>query len=104
MTDRRKDVAAAVLTGAVVLLFLITWQSDLGNRWGALAITVAGICTCALGRSLARTAMVLGAVAGVLAIVSLVTGSLTVIALLVLVDVLLWATSLARHGRALPVA
>jgi hypothetical protein len=103
MATHRKDAAATLLTALVVLVFLTTWHGTLSNRWGALAITLVGLGTCALGSSKAVTSMALGALAGVLAIAALITGSFAVLAALVAVDVLLWATSLARHARpALP--
>jgi uncharacterized membrane protein len=63
---------------------------------------VLGAFTCGLGSpgkdAATKVLMVLGITALVLAILALITGSLTVLSLLVVDYVLLWAVSLARHA------
>jgi hypothetical protein len=104
MALTRRDAVATLLTALVVAVFLAThegwnvWLVGDSHRWAAAAITVLGVATCALGTSRAATSMALGATAGVLSIVALVTGSLTALSLLVLADVVLWLVSLARHA------
>src|SRR5437763_217104 len=77
MTLNRKDVAATALTALVVLVFFTThegwsvWLIGGSHRWAAGAI--------------------------VLAVLALVTGSLTPLSFLVVDIVLLWAVSTARH-------
>lgn len=103
MTRVWKDLSATALTALVVLAFFAThqgwnvWLIGGSHRWAAGAITILGIATCALGSSRARSSAVLGVLAGVLAILAIATGSLTLLSLLVLDDVLLWAVSMARH-------
>ena len=104
MALTRKDAAATLLTALVVFVFLATheswnvWLVGGSHRWAAGAITLLGMATCGLGTARgAVSSMALGAAAGVLAIVAIATGSLTALSLLVLVDVALWALSLARH-------
>ena len=104
----RKDWAATVLTALVVLTFFAThegwnvWLVGDSHRWAAGVIAVLGSLTCGLG-SPARGAAtkllaILGTVALVLAVVALVTGSLTPLSLLVVDIVLLWAASTLRHS------
>lgn len=104
----RKDAAATVLTALAVLAFAAThegwnvWLIGDSHRWAAGAILVLGALTCGLGtRARDGATMVLGllgAVALVLAVLAIVTGSLTLLSLLVLDYVLLWAGSLLRHA------
>ncbi len=108
MTLTRKDFAATVLTALAVLAFAAThqgwnvWLIGGGHRWAAGAIVVLGSFACGLGSpgkdAATRLLTLLGVVAGVLAVVAIVTGSLTVLSLLIAVIVLLWAASLTRHA------
>ena len=107
MTIGRKDILATALTGLVVLVFAAThqgwnvWLIGGSHRWAAGAILLLGVLTCRLGspgRDRATTFLgVLGTATFALALVALVTGSLTVLSLLVVGIVLLWAVSTARH-------
>src|SRR5947209_5021361 len=93
MTLTRKDAAAAALTILAVLAFLAThegWGVPLigdSHRWAAGAIALLGIGTCGLGspgRDFAtKVCGLLGVLAFVLAVLALVTGSLTPLSLLV---------------------
>ncbi len=108
MVLTRKDVVATVLTALAVLVFAAThegwnvWLIGDSRRWAAGAIVLLGILTCAVGappeRRLTRVLSVLGAVALVLSVVALVTGSLTVLSVLVADIVLLWAGATIRHA------
>ena len=103
----RKDVAATGLTALVVLTFSAThegwnvWLVGGSHRWAAAAIFVLGALTCGLGRpgrgAITRTLAALGVVALLLGALSLATGSLTLLSLLVVDIVLLWAVSTLRH-------
>jgi hypothetical protein len=117
MTLGRRDVAATVLTALAVLTFFATregWNVPLvgdSHRWAAGGILVLGIATCSLGTrsggALTRILAVLGTVALMLAVVAIATGSLTVLSLLALAFVLLWAVSTAghvQHGNRQPIA
>ena len=77
------------------------WLVGDSHRWAAGAISVLGIATCALGSpgrgAETKFLATLGVMALVLAVVALVTGSLTPLSLLVLDIVLLWAASTFRH-------
>jgi hypothetical protein len=106
----RRDLAATVLTALVVLVFAAThegwnvWLVGGSHRWAAGAITLLGMWTCGLGRpgkdAATKVLATLGVLALVLAVLALVTGSLTPLSLLVVDIVLLWAASLVRHiGR-----
>jgi hypothetical protein len=107
MTLTRKDAAASALTAIVVLAFAAThegwgvWLIGDGHRWAAGAIALLGIGTCALGspgRGIATKVLAtFGVLALVLAVLALVTGSLTPLSLLVADIVLLWAVSTLRH-------
>lgn len=107
MTRGLKDIAATSLTALAVLAFLAThegwgvWLIGDSRRWAAGAITLIGIATCGLGSPSkgqgTRFLAVLGVLAIMLAVLSLATGSLTALSLLVADFVLLWAFSTLRH-------
>lgn len=117
MTLTRKDVTSTALTILVVLAFAAThegWGVPLigdSHRWAAGAILLLGIGTCAQGspgkRAATKLLAMLGVLALVLAVVALVTGSLTPLSLLVVDIVVLWFASTVRHaahGSGRPVA
>jgi hypothetical protein len=104
----RKDAAATVLTALAVLAFAAThqgwnvWLIGGSHRWAAGAIFVLGAFTCRLGSpgkdAATKVLMVLGIAALVLAVLAVITGSLTLLSLLVVDYALLWAVSLLRHA------
>ena len=104
----RKDLAATVLTSAVVLVFLAaheSWDVPLVGgsvRWAAAAVLLLGMATCALGsqRTGAGTAVfaVLGSRSFALALLAIATGSLAVLSLLVFDVVVLWTAATTRHA------
>jgi len=112
----RKDAAATVLTVFAVMTFVAThdgwnvWLVGDSHRWAAGIIGLFGIAACALGSpargAATRILAALGVVALVLAVVSLATGSLTPLSLLVADIVVLWVISTVRHAareaRSLP--
>jgi len=110
MRVTQKDLAATVLTVLAVLTFAAThegwnvWLVGGSHRWAAGAITLLGGVACGLGSPGKDTASRLlgtfGAVAGALAIAALATGSLTLVSLLTLDVVVLWAAALIRHQSA----
>jgi hypothetical protein len=112
MTLSQKDLAATLLTALAVLTFFATlegwnvWLVGDSHRWAAGAIFVLGSLTCGLGSrskgAVSRLLAVLGAIALVLAILAVATGSLTPLALLVNDIVLLWAVSTLRHAALMP--
>ena len=111
-----KDGVATLLTGLAVLAFLAAHQSwdvwlvGSSYRWAAVAVTLLGAATGALGSASdelqsgreASTSVELlaavGAVAGVLAIVAIAAGSLTALSLLTVAVVVLWAGATLRHA------
>lgn len=103
----RKDVGAAALTALVVATFFAThqgwnvWLVGDSHRWAAGVILLLGVLTCALGSpgqgATTRLLATLGMLALVLGVLALATGSLTLLSLLVLDIVLLWALSTLRH-------
>jgi hypothetical protein len=106
MALTRKDLVATGLTAVAVLAFLAThegWNVWLigDRRWAAGAISLLGIATCAQGspeKGVGTKFLAgLGMLAVVLAVGAIVTGSLTVLSLLVIDMVLLWALSTSRH-------
>lgn len=107
MTLNRKDLAAAALTGLVVATFLAThqgwnvWLVGDSHRWAAGVIFGLGAMTCGLGSpgrgTVTKLLAALGVLALVLAVWALATGSLTLLSLLVVDVVLLWAASTLRH-------
>lgn len=111
MTRSLKDVAATVLTALAVLAYFATdkgWDVPLighSHRWAAGAIFLLGMMTCTLGGksdskrwSVGMMLLsVFGAAALVFTVVALITASLTVLLLLVVDIVLLWAGSTVRH-------
>jgi hypothetical protein len=107
MTLNRKDLLATTLTALAVATFFAThegwnvWLVGGSHRWAAAAISVLGVLTCGLGSpgrgTATRLLSTLGVVALVLAVLALVTGSLTPLSLLVVAVVLLWAASTLRH-------
>ncbi len=113
----RKDATATALTILIVLAFLAThqgWGVPLiggSHRWAAGAITLLGVFTCGLGSPgrgfVTWICAGLGTLALVLAGLSIATGSLTPLSLLVGVDVALWVVSTLSHmthapGRSIP--
>lgn len=109
MTVKRKDVFAAGLTALVVLTFFAThqgwnvWLVGDSHRWAAGVIALLGAITCALGTPSRdygmRILMVLGAIATVLALLAIWTGSLTPLSLLVVDIVLLWGAATLGHAQ-----
>jgi hypothetical protein len=107
MTVKGKDVLATGLTGLVVLTFFAThqgwnvWLVGDSHRWAAGVITLLGAIACALGTPSRdygmRILMVLGAIAAVLAVLAIWTGSLTWLSLLVVAIVLLWGAATLGH-------
>jgi hypothetical protein len=107
MALTRKDLVATGLTAVAVLAFLAThegwnvWLIGDSRRWAAGAISLLGIATCAQGspeKGVGTKFLAgLGMLAVVLAVGAIVTGSLTVLSLLVIDMVLLWALSTSRH-------
>ena len=107
MTVSRRDIAATVLTILVVLTYAAThegWDVPLigdSHRWAAAVIVLLGAVTCGLGdvEDLGRhkLAAALGIAALVLAVLALVTGSLTPLSLLVVDIVALWAVATLGH-------
>ena len=107
MTRTKKDLLATILTALAVLAFAAThegwnvWLIGGSHRWAAGAITLLGALGCGLGSpgkdAMTRVLAVLGMAALVLAVLALVTGSLTPLSLLTADIVLLWAASLMRH-------
>ncbi|HEX6702784.1 MAG TPA: hypothetical protein VF101_18805 [Gaiellaceae bacterium] len=107
MTLTRKDAAATALTALAVLVFAAThegwnvWLVGDSRRWAAGVIFVLGALTCGQGspdRSFAaKLCAALGALALVLAVVAIATGSLTALSLLVTDIVVLWGVSTVRH-------
>jgi hypothetical protein len=103
----RKDLVATALTALAVATFFAThegwnvWLVGDSHRWAAAVISALGVLTCGLGSPGRGTATkllaTLGVVALVLAVLALVTGSLTPLSLLVVDIVLLWAASTLRH-------
>jgi hypothetical protein len=102
-----KDIAATFLTALMVLVLGATaegWPVPLvgdSHRWAAGVILAIGMVTCGLG-SPGRDAATwilgaLGVLALGLAIAALVTGSLTLVWLLVADNVVLWAAATMRH-------
>jgi hypothetical protein len=108
MTFNRKDMVATLFTGLALLVFAAThegsnvWLVGGSHRWAAGVITLLGVLTCGLGRpskdALSAALAILGIGAGILAVLALVTGSLTPLSLLTLDVVLLWAGSMIRHA------
>ena len=92
MSLSRKDVAATGLTALAVLIFIAThegwnvWLVGGSHRWAAAAVTLIGVLTCGLGTpgkdAATKVLAALGMGAGVLAVIAIVTGSLTVLSLL----------------------
>ena len=109
MTLTRKDAAAAALTTLAVLVFLAThegWGVPLvgdSRRSAAGAILLVGVLTCGLGSPgkdrATKVLAMLGIAAFALGVLALATGSLTLLSLLVVDMVALWAVATLRHAR-----
>lgn len=107
MTRSLKDLIATILTLVAVLVFIANhegwgiWLVGDSRRWAAGVITLLGALTCSLGSpdkgSATKWLAALGVLALILAVVALVTGSLTALSLLVADIVALWALSTIRH-------
>ena len=104
----RKDLVATALTALAVITFLAThqgwnvWLVGHSHRWAAGVIFALGVATCGLGTPsrgpATRLLATLGVIALVLAVLALVTGSLTPLSLLIVDIVVLWASSTVRHA------
>ncbi len=107
-----KDLAAATLTGLVVATFLAShegwdvWLVGSSHRWAAGVILILGVMTCGLGSPgsgvATRMLAALGMLALVLGVLAVASGSLTLLSLLVVDVVVLWAASTLRHVGARP--
>jgi len=108
MTFTRKDLGATVLTALVLLTFAAaheSWNVPLvgdSRRWAAGTILLLGMLACGLGspgtdRS-TKVSMVLGTLALVLSVTSILTGSPTLLSLLVVDVVALWIVATLRHA------
>jgi hypothetical protein len=112
-----RDIAATLLTAAVVACFMASYQGwgvplvGDSHRWAAGAVMLLGIATCSLGSAgegasvsdvTTIVLMTLGGAALVAGVLAIVTGSLTVLGVLVAIDVLLWAATTLRHVLHLP--
>lgn len=103
-----KDAAATIVTAFAVLTFAATheswnvWLVGSSHRWAAGAILLLGAVGCGLGeRRPGRAAGIsatLGIVAAGLGVAAIVTGSLTLVSVLVLDVVVLWALATTRHA------
>ena len=109
MTLTRKDATATLLTLLVVLTYAASyegWNVPLVGdsvRWATAVILVFGALTCGQGERTGMSpytwiATLLGTLALALGVAALVTGSLTVLAVLVAVDVVLWMLATGRHA------
>ena len=109
MALTRKDAVATVLTGLVVLTFAAAhqgWNVPLiggSYRWAAVVVFLLGTVTCSLGTQTTMTMptlfIALGSAALVFAVLAVATGSLTMLSLLVVDIVALWAATTVRHAR-----
>lgn len=110
MTLTHKDAVATSFVGLAVLAFLATheaWNVPLigdSHRWAAAVILVLGVAACSAGarRTTSTLFSVLGGAAFVLAVLALITGSLTPLSLLVADMVVMWAITTLRHAHAPP--
>jgi hypothetical protein len=107
-----KDTFATIFTALAVAVFLANhydWNVYLvgsSNRWAIGAIGILSLAGCAMGSaigagkldSMAIVLAIVGTATLVFLIVGLITGSQTMLALLTLGFVVLWAGSLLRHG------
>jgi hypothetical protein len=93
-----KDGVATLLTASIV----VVWLTVDSHRWAAAIVLGLGMFSCQLGTrvrgEMSRLLAALGVVTLVLGVLAIVTGSATVLALLVLADVLLWAMTTLRHA------
>jgi hypothetical protein len=111
----RKNALATALIVLSVLVFFSTqqrwnvWLVGASHRWAAVAVLLLGCITCALGSHMERNGALLlgtlGAAALALAVAAIATGSLTLLAFLVVDEVVLWAAATVRHAgrRQVPV-
>jgi hypothetical protein len=107
VTLTRKDLGATFLTFMVLLTFAAAhqgwnvWLVGDSYRWAAVVISVLGVATCAMGSpgtgSAPKLLASLRVLALVLSVLAIVTGSLTILSLLVLDIVVLWAASTIGH-------
>lgn len=108
MTLTRRDAVATGLTGLAVLAFLATheaWNVPLigdSHRWAAAVVLVLGIGACSAGARRINSILfsILGGTAFALAVLAIVTGSLTALSLLVADMVVMWAIATVRHAHA----
>jgi hypothetical protein len=114
MTTTRKDIAATIVTGLAVATFFATherwdvWLVGDSRRWAAGVILVLGFAACTLGNGAntmqadrwsaeTKLATTLGIVSLGLGVTALINASLTVLSLLTIAIVALWAVATMDH-------
>jgi hypothetical protein len=99
-----------MIRNLAVLAFLATheaWNVPLigdSHRWAAAVILVLGVGACTAGARRVTSTLysVLGGAAFVFGVLALITGSLTLLSLLVADIVVMWAVATVRHAHSPP--
>lgn len=107
MTFTRRDGVATGLVALAVLTFVAThaaWGVPLigdGHRWATALILALGVGAYVAARVTSRSVVALAAIAGVLGLLALATGSLTPLSLLVIDIVAMWVLTTLRPAQPL---
>ena len=107
ITTFRKDVAATVATGLAALVFVAThegwnvWLIGDSTRWAAVVMTLLALVVLVLERADSVAYVRLAVLAGLFAVLALISGELTALSLLLVTIVVLWFETTVRdawHG------
>jgi hypothetical protein len=104
MTTFRKDLAATVATALAALVFVAThegwnvWLIGDSYRWAAVVMTLLALVVLALERTDSVAYVRLAALAGLFAVLALMSGELTALSLLLVTLVVLWFETPVRDA------
>jgi hypothetical protein len=104
MTTFRKDLAATVATALAALVFVAThegwnvWLIGDSPRWAAVVMTLLAIVVVALERTDGVAYLRLSMLAGLFAVLALISGELTALSLLLVTLVVLWFETTVRDA------
>jgi hypothetical protein len=104
MTTFHKDLAATVATALAALVYVAThegwnvWLVGDSYRWAAVVMTLLALAVLALERTDSAAYVRLAVLAGLFAILALISGQLTALSLLLVTIVVLWFETTVRDA------
>ena len=104
MTTFRKDLAATVATALTALVYVAAhegwdvWLIGDSYRWAAVVMSLLALVVLAAERTASVAYMRLAALAGLFAVLALMSGELTALSLLLVTIVVLWFETTVRDA------